>query len=460
MTAVLAEDDLQARIDALERLRRLELAKATGRKPWEPHPHQVAPEGSWYLWLMLAGRGAGKTDGCAAYFDRFMRQNAGARGGIVAPTLGDAAEACVYGPSGLLAHNPLVRLRSRAGGTHVVWPNGSEAKLFGAYTKEDVERLRAGGNRHIYWAEELAAWRNLKEAWENMELGLRLGVHPHIIASTTPKTRPVLKTLMHGEDTALTRATMHDNPQLPESQRQRLIKKYAGTRLERQELLGEYLEDVEGALWTYDTLEHCRIAQAPDLARVVVGVDPSGGDEEGNDEQGIIVAGRGVDGQGYVLADRSCKLTPDGWGRRAVQAYDDFKGDRIVGETNFGGDLVLFNVKVAAQHMGITVATKKLTASRGKVARAEPISALYEQGRVHHVGEAGEFDLLESQMRNWTADSGWSPDRMDALVWSLTELMMRPAGATNPASVPGGQRAPIGRTDGGFRTGTIGRTPR
>ena len=475
---VVEEEDLQARIEALEKLRRLRLAQANGSEPWEPYTHQIPPAGDWYLWLLLAGRGAGKTDACADYFDRFMRQNAGARGGIIAPTLGDAAEACVYGPSGLMAHNPTVRLRSRAGGTYVIWPNGSEAKLFGAYTRQDVERLRAGGNRHLYWAEELAAWRYIKECWENMELGLRLGRHPHIVASTTPKTRPFLKTLMNAHDTALTRATMHDNPKLPEAQRQRLIERYAGTRLEAQEILGQYLDDVEGALWTYDILEHCRVplAEVPDLARAVVGVDPSGGDEEGNDEQGIIVVGRGVDGDGYVMADRSCKLSPDGWGRRAVQAYVDFNADRIVGETNFGGDLVIANIKVAAQNMGLTVATKKLTASRGKVARAEPISALYEQRRMHHVGDPADFELLESQMRNWTPDSGWSPDRMDALVWGATETMGRPAGSARPTSVPEGSIGATTRTgsptvvtpdaggrrvDRGFRSGTIrGRPPR
>lgn len=433
------DEELAARIGKLEQLRRLRLAEAMEREPWIPFEHQIAPPGDWYLWLLLAGRGAGKTDACASYFDQFMRAHPGARGGIAAPTLGDAAEACVFGPSGLIAHNPGVKFTTHAGGTFVRWPNGSTAQLFGAYTKQDVERFRARGNRHIYWCEELAAWRYLREAWENMELGLRQGVNPHIIASTTPKTRPYLKRLMEAVDTVLTRATIHDNPKLPEITRTRLISRYGGTRLEAQELLGEYLDEVEGALWTYETIAKHRVREGdvPDLARVVVGVDPSGGDEDGNDEQGIIVAGRGVDGDAYVVADRSCKLSPDGWGRRAVRAYDEFQADRVLGETNFGGDLVIFTVKVAAQNMGIEVATKKLTASRGKIVRAEPISALYEQGRVHHVGE---FPELESQMRNWTDESGWSPDRMDALVWALTELMVTGRdGRTGTSAVPTGQ---------------------
>lgn len=421
MTVAEQQDDLRERVERLEKLRALQVAHANNRDPWFPEPHQIAPEGDWYLWLLLAGRGAGKTDACASYFDRFMRHNARARGGIIAPTLGDAAESCVFGASGLLAHNPLVKLKSRAGGTFVIWPNQSEAKLFGAHTSDDVERLRAGGNRHIIWGEEVAAWRYLREAWENMELGLRLGERPRIVASTTPKTRPQLKRLMTNKDTVLVRASIFDNPHLPDVQKQRLIERYAGTRLEAQELMGEYLEDVEGALWTFEDIAKCRITQneAPDMARVVVSVDPSGGDDEGNDEQGIIVAGKGVDGEYYVIADRSCKLSPNGWGKRAVAAYQEFNADKIIGETNFGGDLVVANIKVAANEMGVEVNVGKITASRGKAARAEPIAALYEQGRAHHIGEYPE---LEGQMKSWTPDSGWSPDRMDAAVWAITEL--------------------------------------
>ena len=417
-----SREEVVALLDASERERALAMAKdAAEPEPWLPFPHQVAPPGDWYLWLMLGGRGSGKTDGCANYFDQFMRRYSGARGGIIAPTLGDAAEACIYGPSGLLAHNPTVRMATRAGGTYVKWPNGSEAKLFGAYSQSDVDRLRAGGNRHLYWGEELAAWRHLKDAVENMELGLRLGRNPHWIASTTPRTRPKLKELMNAHGTKLTRATIHDNPKLPSVTKDRLVARYAGTRLEAQELLGQYLEDVEGALWSYETIAACRIVEAdvPDLVRVVVSVDPSGGDEDGNDEQGIIVAGKSASGEYYVTHDRSCKLSPDGWGKRCVQAMLDSRADRIICEGNFGGDMVLSTIKIAAAGMGVEAPTKKITASRGKAARAEPISALYEQGRVHHVGEFAE---LEFQMRNWTPESGWSPDRLDALVWAITEL--------------------------------------
>jgi phage terminase large subunit-like protein len=424
--------DARTRLDRLEELRRLEVAKLTNRPPRRLEPHQVAPPGQWYLWLLMAGRGAGKTEACAAYFDKFMRTNPGFRGGIIGPTIGDVFQACIHGPSGLLAINPRVRLRSGGGGTEARWTNGSVAALFGTHSLDDVNRLRAGGNRHIYWCEELAAWRYLQEAWqEGLDYGLRLGTWPHAIASTTPKTRPFLKALMADPETIVTRASTFDNPHLPDAQKERLRVRYQDTRLGRQELYGEYIDEVEGALWTLDTLLKCHVDPAdekvPDMRRVVVAVDPSGGDSEGNDEQGIVVAGHGVDGDFYVLADRSCKLSPDGWGRRTVAAYDEFKADVIAWEANFGGEMVAATVKVAAQAMEVYVNTKKVTASRGKVARAEPIAALYEQGRVHHVAPKDEpFEEMEEQMRTWTPDTGWSPDRMDALVWALTELSAGP----------------------------------
>lgn len=431
--------DPEATRERLEDLRALEVAKITGGAPWKLEPHQIPPSGDWYFWLLLAGRGAGKSLACAAYFDKFMRQNAGARGGIIAPTLGDAFESCIYGPSGLLSHNPRIRVRQRAGGTQVLWPNDSEARLFGTHSREDVERLRAGGNRNIFWCEELAAWRYLKEAWENMELGLRRGRRPHVIGSTTPKPRPKLKELMQASSTVISRATTFDNPHFPEAQRERLRERYAGTRLARQELYGEYIDEVEGALWTFDTLELAHfIGDVPSLVRVVVGVDPSGGDEDGNDEQGIVVAGRGVDGFYYVLADRSCKLSPDGWGKRVVHAYEEFQADLVAWESNFGGQMVESNMKIAARGLDVEVNTKKVTASRGKIPRAEPISALYEQGKVRHVGQ---FEEMESQMRNWTSESGWSPDRMDALVWALTELGLGFQAKPMRTTVPRGRLA-------------------
>lgn len=394
--------------------------QAAETRAWQPLPHQIPPAGAWHVWLLEGGRGSGKTDGAAAYVNRCATAEK-IRISIIAPTLGDAVEACVNGPSGLKAHNPAVRLTGGLGGVHVVWPNGSEAKLFGAYGPEDVERLRAGGNRHLVWAEELAAWVRLEDAWDQMEFGLRLGGWPRIVASSTPKPRKTYLKIRSDPRTIRTGASTSSNPFLIQSVRDALFDRYAGTRIGRQELNAEILTDVPGALWQRNAFDERR--PHPDLARVVVAVDPSGGEGPENDEQGIGVAGTGVDGRGYVLADRTCKLSPDGWGRRAVQAYLDFDADRLVYEKNFGGDMVESVIQTAARAMGVTVATRAVVASRGKQVRAEPVAALYEQGKVTH---CELFTELEDELCSWTPQSGTSPNRMDWLVWALTDLMLVP----------------------------------
>jgi phage terminase large subunit-like protein len=415
---------IAARADRL----RAELAGLDPAAAWTPLPHQTAPAGDWDLWLLLAGRGAGKTDAAAAYTDAHVTGPpclpgvpGGHRVAIVAPTLGDAAEACVNGPSGLRAHNPGVRLVSRKGGTFVLWPGGAEAKLFGASGPEDVERLRAGGNRCFSWCEELAAWAKLEPCWDHLQLGLRLGPHPRAVASTTPKPWKLIRDLAAAPTTAVTRATTDDNPHLSETFRRRLDP-YRGTRLGRQEIGGEILTDVPGALWTWAMLDDRRPAPA-DLARVVVAVDPSGGSSAEHDEQGIIACGLGADGRGYVLADRTCRLSPDGWGRRAVQLYLDLDADMICGEANFGGDMVEAVIRNAARALGATPPPyKAVHASRGKAVRAAPVAQLYEQGDVSH---AAVFAELEDELTSWTPESGRSPNRLDALVWALTELLVK-----------------------------------
>ena len=408
---------------------RLELLPAdVGGPTWEPLAHQVPPDGAWDTWLLLGGRGSGKTAAAARYTHEHVTGPPCIRGvpgghrvAIIAPTFGDALEACVNGPSGLRSHDPAIRSVQTAGGTFVRWPGGAEAKLFGAYTPEDVERLRAGGNRCFAYAEELAAWRFLEPCWDHLQFGLRLGMHPRLVAATTPKPRALLKRLISDPTTTVTHATTHDNPHLSPGVRARLEARYGGTALGRQELQGLLIEEVEGALWTPAMLDDRRPAPQ-DLPRVVVAVDPSGGSHDTADEQGIIVAGLGSDGRGYVLADRSCRLSPAGWGRRAVAAYQDFAADAIVVERNYGGDMAEAVVTGAARDLDTTVTVKMVTASRGKRLRAEPIAALYEQRKVSHVET---FDELEGQMLTWTPESGTSPDRLDALVWSLTELMVK-----------------------------------
>lgn len=385
----------------------------------------MAPEKPWRLWVLFGGRGAGKTEGGARHFNRRMRERK-RRGRIIGPTLGDVIEACVEGPSGILAMDPEVRfLPSAPGGAKLLWPNGSEAVLLGTPTPRDVDRLRAAGNRDTDWWEEMAANPQLERAWEQADFGLRSAEDYESIATTTPRATKALRDLLKKPDTVRTVGTIFDNPGIPEEKKASLLERYKGTRLGRQELYGELLTDTPGALWTLDKLDEHRCMErgsAPDMVRIVVGVDPAATANDDSSETGVIVVGKGVDGHAYVLADRSCRLKPEGWGRRAVQALDDFEGDRIVAEVNNGGDMVEEVIRTVRS----SVSYKSVRASRGKAIRAEPVSSLYEQGRVHHVGA---FPELEDQMTTWTPESGESPDRLDALVWAITELNLSSPGA-------------------------------
>lgn len=666
---------------------------------WQPLPHQVPPQGDWAGWALIAGRGAGKTDACAYYIDRHINGPPCLDGpvphwvGIIAPTLGDAATSCYAGPSGIRAHSPGAKLTNGPGGLTVRWPNGSEAKLFGAHTPEDVERLRSGGNRCSVWCcsegtsvetehgpvpiediragdrvwtreglrrvkaaaltrrraetlvirtvdghrleltpdhkvwvvghgwveaqnvtpgctmlawnyspqglppgttgktsggvarvrattrattatssivncgellsalwtttrcfttptttkqttrsaisgqspvqstvlsllrsrstrtgsacrpakpvvstfvssgaivnramshvlgaglsfssqgcgpnpvavpavretavrsiepsltrpdtydleidgepeffadgllihncEELSAWRYLEDAWDHMRFGLRVGPRPHWVASTTPKPKNLIKRLVAGEErnVVLTTASTYDNPHLEQHIRDALEETYGSTQLGQQELLGLILDADENALWRRSTLDETRVRpdEVPDLIRVTVGVDPSGG----AGEQGIVVVGKsdlvlpGDGGRpqhhGYVLDDRSCKLPPDQWGRRAVQAAIDWDADDLVVERNFGGDMCVATLRTAAEALGVDIPIRTVTASRGKRVRAQPVAALSAQGRWHM---AGVFPELEDQMATWYEELGWSPDRLDAMAWPAWHLKL------------------------------------
>lgn len=387
---------------------------------WHPQPHQVPPEGDWVGWLMLAGRGAGKTKASSEWVKAHVAGPPCLPGpvphwlGIIAPTLGDAVTSCFEGPSGLRSTDPSCRLVQAAGGTVIRWANGSQAKLFGAHSPEDVERLRAGGNSCAAWLEEFAAWRYMQECFDQLRFGLRSGPRPRWIASTTPKPRPLLKRLIGGEIAGVvsTHGTMYDNPHLQDHVKAALEESYKGTQLGAQELYGRLLEEDENALWRAADIEAGRIDEAPDLSRTVVGVDPSGG----AGEQGIVVTAKSMTAphHGFVLADYSCKLSPDGWGRRAVEAAVDFEADAIVVERNFGGDMAVATIRTAAEMLGVNVPIKTTVSSRGKAIRAQPVAALAAQGRWHHVGVFAE---LETQMCTWSPDSGWSPDRLDAAVF-------------------------------------------
>jgi phage terminase large subunit-like protein len=396
---------------------------------WRPLPHQVPPPGDWYGWLLLAGRGSGKTDTCSNYVERHVKGPPCLGGsvphwiGVIAPTLGDAVTACYSGPSGIRAHSTDAKLVQTTGGTIVRWSNGSQAKMFGAQSPEDVERLRAGGNTCLVWAEELAAWRYLDACWAQMRFGLRSGKRPHWIASTTPKPRPLIKKLAKTtpHNVVVTRASTDDNPHLEQHVRAELYDEYGGLQLGRQELHAEILDEDKNALWRRKALDQFRVREAPELRKVSVGVDPSGG----AGEQGIVVVGKSLtdvieDGKiktrihGYVLDDRTVTESPAGWGRAAVRAAVDWEADDIVVEVNFGGDMAVSTIAGAAEAMGINIPVRSTRASRGKRVRAEPVAALSERGYWHHVGT---FEPLEDQLVTWTEELGFSPDRLDAMVW-------------------------------------------
>lgn len=385
-----------------------------------PLPHQIAPDWSderWDTWLLLAGRGTGKTLAASYWLDKWMSEHRGWRARIIAPTVGDARESCVLGATGLLAVNP--HLRWRINEQSVVWPNGSRARLFGAYTPEDIERLRAGGNSHLDWYEELAAWQKLEDVYVQASFGLRMGRHPRTIVTTTPKPRERLKRLVADTRTRITRASTRDNPYLPEQVRQRLLDEYEGTRMGRQELDAEMLDDIEGAFWYSLLIDPWRVHEPPELTKVVVAIDPAKTERKRSDETGIVVVGRGKDGDGYVLADYSGKYSPKGWAERAIWALDHWHGSYVVAETNIAGDLVAQVI----HDVDATAAVKGVRSKQSKHGRALPTLGLYEQHRIHHVGL---FAGLEDQMYAFTGsgESDEQDDRVDALVLGTNELQL------------------------------------
>lgn len=381
-------------------------------------PEQLPPAGQWLTWAFIAGRGAGKTRSAAEWINGQAQANPGWRIALVGRTPADVRDVMIEGESGILAvareNTPVYQSTKR----RLTWPNGSMAW---AYSAEVPAQLR-GPQHHCAWCDEPAAWTDARKgdtldtAWNNLMLGLRLGRDPRCVATTTPKPVALIRTILGRRSTAVTRGSTYDNlANLAPSFREEVLAAYEGTRIGRQELLGEVLEDVEGALWTVALIDADRVRAAPDMSRIVVAVDPSGGSGPDNDEQGIVVAGLGVDGDVYILADRSCRLSPHGWASRAVGAYREFEADRIVAEVNYGGAMVESTIG----QVSASVPVKVITASRGKVQRAEPVSAAYEKHRVHHVGALAQ---LEDQMTTWTPQDGTSPDRLDALVWAVTEL--------------------------------------
>lgn len=391
--------------------------KASYLWDWSFHarPNQLAPEGDWRTWLILAGRGFGKTEAGAQWI-RHRVENGSKSIALVAETQKDLEEVMVARLLKISPPHMIPKVRYKP--VRLIWPNGAEAL---GYNGTEPDQLR-GPEFDTAWVDELAKYRYARELWDMLQFTMRSGDDPRVLATTTPRPIPVLREIMADPLTAITRgSTMENKDNLAQAFMDKIVSKYAGTRLGRQELDGEILDDVPGALWTRAMLERAVVDSVPEMARVVVAVDPSGTDgADDGDEIGIIVVGRGVDGRGYVLEDLSCKLSPDAWARRACEAYYRWGADRLVAERNFGGAMVASVIRTADRN----VSFKEVTASRGKTARAEPVAALYEQGRVSHVrGLADLEDQLTLMTMAGYAGEG-SPDRVDAMVWGLTEAML------------------------------------
>ena len=395
--------------------------------------HQLPPIGDWRTWVIMGGRGAGKTRAGAEWV-RSMVEGACPRDGgranrvaIVGETFDQAREVMVFGDSGIMACSPPDRRPTWVSGRKMlVWPNGATAQVFSAF---DPEALR-GPQFDAVWADEIAKWKRGAETWDMIQFGLRLGDDPRACVTTTPRNADVLKSLLERESTVMTHAPTHANrANLAAGFLEEVERRYAGTRLGRQELDGVLLADVEGALWRSVDLQSAQVDQLPSLDRIVVAVDPPVTGHKGSDDCGIIVAGVKMDGPpqnwtAYVIEDATVSAAkPSDWAKAAVDAMNRHGADRLIAEVNQGGALV----ETVVRQVDPLVAYRAVRASKGKVARAEPIAALYEQGRVRHV--RGLCDL-EDQMCMMTLrgfDGAGSPDRVDALVWALHDLVIVPS---------------------------------
>jgi len=411
---------------------------------WElwARPNQLEPDlilengEHWTTWLILAGRGFGKTRTGAETIIKWAREGTCKRIALVAEDSADARDVMVEGESGIIACSPRdFQPKYEPSKRRLTWPNKAVATLFSA---EDYDSLR-GPQFDGAWCDELCKWRYAQEAWDNLQFGLRLGEHPRQIVTTTPRPLRLLKDIILRSDTVITKGNTRENlVNLAPPFVKAVVEKYEGTRIGRQELNAEILDDVPGALWSRALIDETRIRPVdsetpimlPHFARIVVAVDPAKEMGESAAETGIMVVGKDESGHGYLLEDVSLNGSPEEWGRAAVEAADKWYADMLVYEANQGGEMVAAVLRAAARNMrdeGLRaadfVAIKPVHATRGKYVRAEPVSQLYEQKKIHHVGY---FPELEDQLCEYTPDGsmGYSPDRMDALVWGFTELMV------------------------------------
>lgn len=383
-------------------------------------PNQLPPPGDWQTWVALAGRGYGKTEAGAQWVRK--REQQGARKiALVAETSRDLNTVMV--PRLLNIYPEKDRPTVRFNPVKITWPSGAIAL---GYNGTEPDQLR-GPEFDTAWVDEFAKYARARDTWDMLQFTMRSGDDPRVFITTTPRPIAVLKEIIADPTTVTTTGSTRENKEnLSPSFLKTVEGRYGGTRLGRQELNAEILDDLPGALWQRELIDKARLDKAPELCRVVVAVDPSGtkGGSDGGDEVGIVVAGLEAadhleDQHYHVLADRTCKLGPSGWAKEAIKAYNEFGADRVVAEVNYGGAMVESTIR----SVDPDVSYKAVHASRGKIVRAEPVAALYEQGRVHHIGPL--FLELEDQMCNMAA-SGYagdgSPDRADALVWAITEL--------------------------------------
>ena len=387
--------------------------------PFWADPRQLPPPGSdWRVWLMLAGRGFGKTRAGAEWVRALAEADGSLRIALVGATRAEARAVMVEGESGLLAIAPLaMRPRWEPSRGRLVWRSGAQAFV---YSGENPESLR-GPQHHVAWCDELAKWAYPQATWDNLAMGLRLGERPRTLVTTTPRPIALVKALRDEADTVVVTGRTADNHMLPAAFVAAVTTAYGGTRLGRQELDGELIDEVAGALWTRAGLETCRVRAGPETARVVIGVDPPAG--VGGDACGIIAVARGRDGRAYVLEDASVVgLTPEGWARAVVACAARHGADKVVAEANQGGAMVGSVLRAADAGLSLRL----VHATRGKSARAEPVATLYEGGRAFH---GGAFPALEDELCGLVCGGGYegpgrSPDRADALVWAMTELML------------------------------------
>lgn len=378
-------------------------------------PEQLPPATDWRAWLILAGRGFGKTRTGSEWVRGLAEKGQAKRIALIGATASDVRDVMIEGESGILKLSPpWMRPEWQSSKRRLVWPNGAQAF---AYSADEPDRLR-GPQHDALWADELAAWR-YPETWDMALFGLRLGQNPRAVVTTTPKPLKIIKNLMNDPTTYLTKGTTFDNKaNLPKAFIEKIIKKYDGTSLGAQEIYAEILEEVPGALWSRLLIDSIQMQNAPkDMERIIIAVDPAVTSHENSDETGIIVIGK-KEGKAYVLEDLSGRMPADQWIKIIIKAYKRYEADHIIAEVNQGGDLIKTLLHLHAPNLPL----KMVRATRGKVTRAEPIASLYVDQKIFHVGP---FPKLEDQMCRFTGEKkSGSPDRVDALVWGMTELFL------------------------------------